>query len=241
MTEPASDDALDRHHIPPSVDWIVGVLVVLAGLATLLAGTVLRLWVDRDLLAAAVADGAIHAPAIADAELVDVAHATVAWTSTGLLVTGGGLLVAGLGYVLYRRRARGHTATDADAPAGASRGDYVAHAVVGAVVSAVLAFVPFSTTVGGGVAGYLERGHSGRVVSVGTLSGVLAVAPVVLFGLFVCVGLALATARTGRTGLAVVIGIASVLGLATAATIGVATGAIGGYVGGALAERERDS
>lgn len=240
MTATATDDAVDRRHLPPFVDWIVGTLLVLVGLGTLLAGSVLLTWVDRDLLAEAVADGSVRADVFTDAELVDVADATVTWTGAGLLVTGGVLLVAGLGYVLYRRRARSRAAADA-AETHPTRADYVAHAVVGAVVSAVLSFVPLSTAIGGGVAGYLERGQSGRVVSVGTLSGLLAVAPVVLLALFVFVGLTLATYGTGRTGLAVVFGVGALLSVATVATIGAATGAIGGFAGGKLAESEGES
>lgn len=68
-----------------------------------------------------------------------------------------------------------------------SEGDTVLNAFIGAVVSIVLAFLPFATVLGGGVAGYLQVGHGDvrEGARVGAFSGGIAFVPVllILFGL----------------------------------------------------------
>ena len=67
----------------------------------------------------------------------------------------------------------------------ASDNSYV-NALLGAAVSVVLSFLPFSPVVGGAVAGYLEGSDGARL---GALAGVFAAIP--MFGLFFLVGGAL--------------------------------------------------
>lgn len=66
------------------------------------------------------------------------------------------------------------------------------NAVIGAVVTVVLSFTVFSPILGGGVAGYLQRGERGDGIRIGALSGALAAIPAVLlfvvFGSFVFTG-----------------------------------------------------
>lgn len=61
-----------------------------------------------------------------------------------------------------------------------AEGDTGVNALVGAVVSIVLAFLPFSTVIGGAVAGYLQGGETGDGVRVGALSGAIAALPMLL-------------------------------------------------------------
>jgi len=51
--------------------------------------------------------------------------------------------------------------------------DTLLNAVIGVVASVVPGFIPFSTLLGGAVAGYLEGGRSRDGVVVGAISGVL--------------------------------------------------------------------
>jgi|AntRauTorcE11898_2_1112593.scaffolds.fasta_scaffold02169_6 hypothetical protein len=54
------------------------------------------------------------------------------------------------------------------------------NALIGAVVSVLLGFIPFSPVLGGAVAGYLEGGDSGDGAKVGAISGILAALPLAL-------------------------------------------------------------
>lgn len=68
-----------------------------------------------------------------------------------------------------------------------SEGDTVSNAFVGAIASIAFAFLPFSTVLGGAVAGYLQGGETGDGVRVGALSGAIAAVPflfLVLLALF---------------------------------------------------------
>lgn len=59
------------------------------------------------------------------------------------------------------------------------------NALIGAVISVVLSFTVFSPILGGGVAGYLQRGTRMDGAGVGALSGAIAVIPLVLLLFFV--------------------------------------------------------
>lgn len=60
-------------------------------------------------------------------------------------------------------------------------GDTLINAIIGAVVSVVLSPLQFSPIIGGAVAGYLEGSDSNEGVRVGTLSGLFAAIPFMLF------------------------------------------------------------
>jgi hypothetical protein len=59
-------------------------------------------------------------------------------------------------------------------------GDTFLNAVVGAVVTVLASFVPFSPVVGGAVAGYLQEGDTASAMRVGALSGLIATIPFAL-------------------------------------------------------------
>ena len=56
------------------------------------------------------------------------------------------------------------------------------NALVGGVASIVLAFLPFSTVLGGAIAGYLEGPETDAGLKVGLYAGIVAVVPLALFG-----------------------------------------------------------
>lgn len=58
------------------------------------------------------------------------------------------------------------------------------NALIGAAVTIVLTFIPFSSVLGGGVAGYLEGGSFRDGVRVGTLSGLFAAVPALILFFF---------------------------------------------------------
>lgn len=228
--------ALGADHVatplPAFVDWIIGAVLAVGGLAGVLGGATMLLAVDRPAIERGVAEGAIQSDVLSGPDLVEVSLAVATWTAVGLLVTGVVMVLAGVAYLVARRR------THRRAEAGEPTSDYVAIALLGALVSGVLSFLPFSPAIGGAAAGYLERGESERVVSVGALSGLLTMAPVLALATFSMAGLAVGLSEIGEGTWAILAGIALLLVLAMVAVVGGGLGAIGGFVGGKLAEGE---
>lgn len=64
-------------------------------------------------------------------------------------------------------------------------GNTFMNAVVGAIATLVLSFLPLSPVLGGGIAGYLQRGPQQEGAKVGGLAGLLAAIPLFLSLLFV--------------------------------------------------------
>ena len=221
--------------LPEVVDWILATAVALVGLLSVVAGSALVFLVDRDGLAAGIEDGTVTVTVatteLTDAEALEVADAVVSWTGAGLLLVGIGTVLVAVGYLVARRRAHRRSET------GEPTGSYGTYAVLGAVVTVVLSFVPFSPALGGGVAGYLERGESDRTVSVGALAGFLPAAPVLAVLVFVLGGLIAGLLTIGQIGEAIVVGTTLLLIALLVATLAGALGALGGYVGGRFAER----
>lgn len=228
---PTSDGGL-----PEAVDWVAGAIVALAGLLSLTGGGALLTFVDREALAEGIEaeTGTVTATAfdteLTEAETLDVAEAVVSWAGAGLLVTGVGMVLFGVGYVFFRRRARKRARPDDP------RSSYGAHAVLGALASVVFSFLPFSPAFGGALAGYLERGDSDRTTSVGALSGLLAVVPVLVLLLAVLGGLFTGMRSIGRGELAAVTSLVLLFAAVFAALISSGLGALGGYLGGRFAE-----
>ncbi|MFC7167549.1 DUF5518 domain-containing protein [Halospeciosus flavus] len=104
-------------------------------------------------------------------------------------------------------------------------GDTFVNAVLGAVATVVLAFLPVSPVLGGALAGYLQNRGRSDGIRVGAISGALATVPLAFFG-FVVVGLFFFGVEVGA--------VASVLFFAVFAGVfvyTVALSAIGGYAG----------
>lgn len=218
------------HPVPAVLDWLIAAIVALVGMALIVAGSALVFAIDRPLIAEAVSDGTLTSDVLTGEEMVELVLAVATWTGAGLLVTGGLLLVGGVAYAIHRRRSRRAAA------AGQPVSYFWTNAVLGAVTTVVASFLPFSPAIGGGVAGYLERGESERATSVGALSGLLAAAPLLVVLLFLLVGVVVGLTDAGEIGVAVVAGTATLLGLMVVAVVGAGLGAIGGFVGGKLAE-----
>ncbi|AZH27027.1 DUF5518 domain-containing protein [Haloplanus aerogenes] len=112
--------------------------------------------------------------------------------------------------------------------------DSTLHALIGAVVTVVFSFVPFSPVLGGGVAAYLNDADTSDGVRIGALSGLLASVPLLLLGflLFAIFGI-FTVGGPGMNGMAFGIGglfVLLLVGLvAIAYTVGLS--ALGGYLG----------
>lgn len=134
-------------------------------------------------------------------------------------------------------RTRGDTSTgptgapSSDAtPAGDDRApNTLLNALVGAVVAIVLSVLPFSTVLGGAVAGYLEGGDYRAGAKVGAISGLVAFVPFVAIA-GVVLALVAGTAFPGP-GVQVALWISVFLILLVAAIYTVGLGAVGGVLG----------
>lgn len=234
-TEPERQPTTPRDPLPAFVDWILGALIAIGGLFALVGGSAIVVFVDREVVAEEVAADAVTVTVgtteLTDAEAVEVADAVVSWTGTGLLVTGIAMLAFAAGYVVLRHRAHRRAGTDGRVST------FATHALLGAVATVALSFVPVSAAFGGAVAGYLERGTSDRAAGAGALAGVLPALPVLVAGAFVIGGLVSGLLAVDLVGTAIVVGAATFLALALLATVSAVLGALGGYLGGRFAER----
>lgn len=233
-SEPTGKHAGREGPLPEFVDWILGAFIALSGMLAIVAGSAVTFIIDEDVLAEAIEDEDVTVTVgttdLTEAEAVEVADALTSWVGVGLLVIGLGLILFAVGYVLLRRRAQNRHRR------GGPISSYGAHAVLGAVITAVVSFLPFSPVLGGGVAGYLERAESTRTISVGTLAGFLPAVPVVVFLLFLLAGLVSGLLAVDQTAAAVVAGTAVFFSAMLVATVGAVLGALGGFIGGRLAE-----
>jgi hypothetical protein len=119
-------------------------------------------------------------------------------------------------------------------------GNLYVNALVGAVVSVVTVFLPFSPVLGGAVAAYLEGGDRDRGLKTGAVSGVIASIPLAFVGLavllFVPFAFAIDPSGTAGAGALVFVFVVFVfVGVVAAYTVGLS--ALGGIVGIALLNR----
>jgi hypothetical protein len=225
--EHRTDERSDPGGVTPIIDWLVGGAIVLIGSLLAVVGVVVRNIDHAELsetFTEAGRDGILEG-----SETITVAAATIDWTGLGLIASGAILVLGGVGYagLQYQRRR--------EAGASGRVGSFWTNAVLGAVVSIVFSFVPLSQILGGGVASYLDRTESGRVV-LGAVSGALTVVPGLLMLPFAWLAISNGSIVVGDT----TVGAEGVVllggGLLIGALIGAVLGAIGGYAGGHLAD-----
>lgn len=230
MDEPTLENPRSPE-LPAIVDWVVGAVVAVVGLAFLAGANLLGILVDRSMLVDRISTGAIEPAVLSRPDTIDVGREAVTWAGYGLVVSGLLLVVAGLVFVGTRRNWR-----TANRSAATSKRNVVTHAVAGAVTSALLAFLPFSPAIGGLASGYLEGGNARRSAGVGALAGLLVTAPLLLVLAFVGVGLVVGFLSVQAPGLALLAVVVLPLVLLVSATTSAALGALGGYVGGRIAD-----
>lgn len=216
------------------VDWLTAAFLVLGGLLFATLGAGLYSLADRERIAEWVADGTLTSTELTDAELIDVTLALFTWGGIGLAVTGLLMVVGGVAFLVYRRRLR-------ERQSAAAAPDSVTLALVGAVVTVVTSFVPFSPILGGLVSGYLRGGDGAAGARAGAYAGLVAAVPFTLLGLFFLGGFAIAAAELGLGALGVFASLAIAFAVLVSVTYLVGLSALGGYFGVRLAESERRS
>lgn len=103
------------------------------------------------------------------------------------------------------------------------------NALIGAAVSVLLGFVPFSPVLGGGVAGYLEGGDSRDGARVGAISGVLAAIPFVLV-IFLVLAVIVIAPEGGALGLSLLVFTIVVGAVLYTTVLSVVGGVLGVYI-----------
>lgn len=237
MTSNPNDSATVQRGRTPEplgqiVDWLVAAVLVFGGLATTAIGAAVYGAADRAWITELVEDGTIQSTELTNAELIDVTYGFAWWGGLGLLVTGGVLILAGVAFLVYRRRSRARREElEITGP------DTTVNAIVGGVVTAVTSFVPFSPVIGGAVSGYLQGGDRTEGVRVGLYAGLVATAPVALLFVFLAIAFAGIAAELSLGSL-LLVGVAGLfIGLLVTVAYVVGLSALGGYLGVVLAER----
>jgi hypothetical protein len=228
------------HHTPDSaplpgiVHWLVAAFVGLVGVAFAAVGSLLSVFVDQAMVREAVSSGQVTVLTVertlSEAEMTALGMDVANWTGIGLLVTGVVLALFAVVYGLKQYRLQKQPA-----PATDSQRAWQA-ATVGAVVAAVLSFVPLSPLLGGGVAGYL-RSSDGNGTRVGALAGLLVAIPAVLLVGFTTVGLYTGLAVLAESGLRLLIVGLMAGGALFALAVSVGLGGLGGYLAPIIADQ----
>lgn len=172
MVKSESSDPGDRSDIEQvrgTIDLVVVVLLLFVGTVGIVSGFLVQTLANRDVIADLVAEEVIHSTILTDTQLIELVYGLLHWggwgiVSAGLVILTGTALFGVVRLRSYRRKQ--------------SAGSYFADAVVGAVVTLVSSFVPFSPVIGGAVAGYLHRGSALQGAKIGVLVGVLVSVPV---------------------------------------------------------------
>lgn len=108
--------------------------------------------------------------------------------------------------------------TDSDEPSP------VLNAIIGGVAGILLAFIPLSPVLGGGIAGYLQRGPREAGLKVGAGAGLVMLLPYVFIGFFLLMLL-------GLGGTPAAFGVFALLLIGMMALYTVGLSALGGYLG----------
>jgi len=115
--------------------------------------------------------------------------------------------------------------------------DSTLHALIGAVVTVVFSFVPFSPVLGGATAAYLAEADATDGTRIGAFAGAIATVPLVLLGLFVFFVVSVFSVGVAGDGVAFgLVGVFLLLlvggGVTLLYTVGLS--ALGGYLGSYL-------
>lgn len=206
-----------------AIEWIIAVLLVVFGLATATAGGLVFGLSDRGRITELVHDEFIESDVFTQAELIDLLVASLWWGGIGVILVGAVLLVAGIALGWYRYRI--DSLDEEGVPAS-----FTSNALIGAIVSVATSFIPLSVLIGGGVAGYIHLDDRWAGAMVGAFTGVLLMIPWVVVGGSLIIGIVLADFFMTAFIL--------VLSLLFISVFNIGLGAVGGYVGTYLRNRD---
>ena len=111
------------------------------------------------------------------------------------------------------------------------KGDTALNAVIGAVVTVLTTFVPFSPVLGGALAGYLQKEGSSMALKVGALSGVIAMLPFLVVVPLIAGGLPFLAFFDVPGAFAGFIGVFVIFAILASVVYVVGLSVVGGYLG----------
>jgi len=216
-TSPPGTDATTDAAFGRTIDWAIGAVLGIVGVLVGLGGAMLYYGVDRPGVAEAVREADFESETLTEAEAVDALVALSDWSGIGLVVAGALTVAVGVAVVVVHGRARTE---------GSGTPTWIL-GVAGAMIGAILSFIPFSPLLGGAAAAYVDPDMSRSGLGTGVLAGVFATAPVLLVAVFAGIGLFAGVPGAATVAVLTVLGV----GLLGSAVYLVGLSALGGYVG----------
>ena len=217
--------AATHRAVPRLAVWAVSILGALLGVLLAFGGAALAAVVDRATIASVIRADGVHVDGMSEAQAIELGSALSWWLGIGLVVIGALFVLAAAGYLVLERR-HSDTATPDSAHTASL-------ALFGAFVSVLTSFLPGSPLLGGGLAGYFGGGTRRAGATVGTLSGIVAVVPMVLLGGAVVIGVAAGAPASGAVAdealLLLVVGGSTLFSVVVTVALSGAGGALGSY------------
>lgn len=221
--QPAAGGPTDRYDpVPAVIDWLVGLLTGVVGLVLTTIGIGMYTQVDQAMITEAVTEEGVEVNGLTQSEFIAAAGQFVDWFAVGVVLTGLVSVVGAAAFVAMRRRTRRRVAQE-----GGTTATFWACAVYGAVVTALVSFIPGSAIVGGGAASYL---HDGDSVRTGTAAGVVGTILTIPLVAFLAVGFIAGAGAVGKLAGGALLAVLVIGAELVALTVNAGLGALGGFL-----------
>jgi hypothetical protein len=178
--------------------------------------------VDQALIADVLAQESVQVNGLTQPEFITAAGPFVDWLAIGTVVTGATAVVGAAVFVVGRRRTRRRVARE-----GGTTATFWGCTVYGAVVTALVSFIPGSAIGGGAAAAYLHDGNSS--VRIGTAAGLIGTALTIPLVAFLAVGIVAGSGAIGELAGGTLLAVIIIGGELVALAINAGLGALGGF------------
>lgn len=217
----------DEHDpVPGVVDWILGILAGIVGLALTVVSIDIYTQTDEELIRDVITEQDGQLEGITQSELVSAAEPFLDWLAIGFGLTGLVLIGLAVVYIRARRRTRRRVSRE-----GGTTATFLSCTVYGAAAGSLISsIIPgLGALMGGGVGAHLYDGDSN--VRVGAATGLASYA--LQLPLVVCVGIGAVAGGAAINELAAGATLAGVLVFSGLVWVAINTGlgALGGYLG----------
>lgn len=222
----SSGSSTDDHDpVPSSVDWVLGILASVIGLALTAASIGIYTQVDEELIRDVITEQTVQSDGISQSELVSATEPFVDWFAVGMGLTGLALIGLAVVYVRARQRTRRRVSRE-----GATTATFVSCAVYGAAAGGLISSVipGLGALAGGGVGAYLYDGDSS--IRVGAATGLFSFALTLPLLVFIGIGAVAGGAAISELAAgATLAGVVLLSGL-FGSVFNTGLGALGGYL-----------